>query len=133
MAKKTTLENLDSEIQKILDEYKDEVESHMDEIVVRVGKKGVQALKNESLSRFPDSKMHKKRYGQTWTYAVEKKRLYKEVIIYNKQAWLPHLLENGHAIVSGGRKKGEVNAYKHIEPIAEKLERVFEMEVIKGL
>lgn len=133
MAKKTTLENLDSEIQKILDEYKDEVESHMDEIVVRVGKKGVQALKNESLSRFPDSKMHKKRYGQTWTYAVEKKRLYTEFIIYNKQAWLPHLLENGHAIVAGGRKTGKVNAYKHIEPIAEKLERDFEMEVINGL
>jgi hypothetical protein len=129
MAKKVTLENLDSEIKKILDEYGDEVNQNLDIITKRIGQKGAQALKNESLSEFPNSKKHKQRYGQTWTYEVEKKRLYTAVTIYNKQAGLPHLLENGHALVAGGRSLGQVPGHEHIAPIADKLEQEYEAEV----
>lgn len=129
MAKKVTIENLDSEIRKILEEYGDEVVENLDVITRKIGQKGALALKNESLSKFPDSGIHKQRYGQTWTYTVEKKRLYTKVIIHNKQAWLPHLLENGHALVAGGRRIGDVKAYKHIEPLADRLEQEYESEV----
>lgn len=129
MAKKVTLDNLASEIEKILDEYGDEVDDKVDEITKRVGQKGAQALKNESLATFPDSKKHKQRYGQTWTYTVERKRLYTKVIIHNKQAGLPHLLENGHALVAGGRNIGFVDGKEHIAPIADELERDYEREV----
>lgn len=129
MAKKVTLENLDSEIKKILDEYGNEVSQNLDIITKRIGQKGAQALKNESLSQFPDSKMHNQRYGQTWTYKVEKQRLYTTVTIYNKQAWLPHLLENGHALVAGGRRLGQVPGHEHIAPIADSLEQEYEAEV----
>lgn len=129
MGKKVSLENLDSEIKKILDEYGDEVNQNLDIITKRIGQKGAQALKNESLSKFPNSKKHKQRYGQTWTYEVEKKRLYTAVTIYNKQAGLPHLLENGHALVAGGRSLGQVPGYEHIAPVADRLEQEYEAEV----
>lgn len=129
MAKKVTLKNLDSEIKIILDEYGDEVNQNLNIIIQRIGQKGAQALKNESLSQFPDSKMHKQRYGQTWTYKVEKQRLYSKGTIYNKQAWQPHLLENGHALVAGGRIIGEVPGHEHIAPIADRLEQEYEAEV----
>ena len=74
--------------------------------------------------------MHKKRYGQTWTYAIEKKRLYTEVIIYNKQAWLPHLLENGHAIVVHGHATGKSTAaIPHIKPVEEFCQTEFEAKI----
>lgn len=133
MAKKVTLENLGAEVEKILKKYEGEVEKNLDIVTRKIGQKGAQALRNESLAAFPDSKRHKKRYGATWTSRVEKKRLYTKVIIYNSQAGLPHLLENGHALVSGGRRVGSVEGRKHIEPIEEKLVEEYEQEVIDRL
>lgn len=129
MGKKVTVENLASEVQKILDDYGDEVSENLDKIVREVGKKGVQALKSESLSKFPSSKKHKKRYGETWKSEVTKKRLYTTVTIYNSQPGLPHLLEHGHAKVNGGRVPGKV----HIAPIENKLILQFEKEVTTEL
>ena len=129
MAKKVTLDNLASEIKKILSEYGDDVSNDLDAITKRVGKKGVQALKNESLAKFPSSGKHKKRYGQYWTSTVEKNRLYTRVIIHSNQPGLPHLLENGHAKVNGGRVPGRA----HISPIEQKLVIEYEKEVERGL
>ena len=129
MAKKVTLDNLASEVKKILDEYGDDVYGDLDEITRKVGRKGVQALKNESLAKFPSSGKHKKRYGQYWTSKAEKNRLYTRVIIYSNQPGLPHLLENGHAKVNGGRVPGRA----HISPIEEQLVTEFETEVTRKL
>lgn len=124
-SKKVTLENLGKEIDKILEEYSGDIESNLDEITKKIGKKGAQALKNESLAAFPDSKKHKKRYGQTWTSRAEKNRLYTTVTIYNSQPGLPHLLEYGHASRNGGRVSGR----EHISPVEEQLIAEFEREV----
>ena len=129
MARKVTLDNLDSEIKKILDEYGDEVTENMSQITRRVGQKGAAALRNESLDTFPASGKHKKRYGSTWTYKTEAKRLYTKVIIHNKQAGLPHLLENGHAKVNGGRVEGKA----HISPVEKRLVQEYEREVVNKL
>lgn len=123
--KKVTLDTLGEELNKILDEYAGDIESNLDEITKKVGKKGALALKNESLAAFPDSKKHKKRYGSTWTSRAEKQRLYTTVTIYNSQPGLPHLLEYGHASRNGGRVEGKA----HISPIEEKLILEFEREV----
>lgn len=123
--KKVTLDTLGEELNKILDEYAGDIESNLDEITKRVGKKGALALKNESLAAFPDSKKHKKRYGSTWTSRADKQRLYTTVTIYNSQPGLPHLLEYGHASRSGGRVQGKA----HISPVEEKLILEFEREV----
>lgn len=124
-SKKITLENLGKEIDKIFEEYKGDVESNLDEITKKVGKKGAQALKNESLAAFPDSRKHKKRYGNTWTSKAEKQRLYTTVTIYSSQPGLPHLLEYGHASRNGGRVKGR----EHISGVEESLILEFEREV----
>ena len=134
MAKKVTIENLASEVEKILQEYGDEVAENLDEIVTKVGKKGVQALKNESLDEFPDSGKHRSRYGSTWKATTEKKRLYTTVTIHNTQAGLPHLLEFGHVVSNGtGRVLGKAGAHTHIAKVERELITDFEREVTSKL
>lgn len=129
MAAKVTTDNLQQEISKILDDYAGDVEKNLDEVTKKIARKGVQTLRNESLAKFPDSKKHKKRYGNTWTSKAEKKRLYTTVTIYSSQPGLPHLLEHGHASRNGGRVQGT----KHISPVEEKLIQEFEREVTSKL
>lgn len=117
MSKKITLDNLDTAIKQILDSYGDEVCKNTDKITKEVGRKGVQALKNESKAKFGTVKSRKRKYANTWTSKTEQTRLRTSVIIYNTQGWQPHLLENGHAKVNGGR----VSGVQHIKPIEEKL------------
>ena len=127
---KVTIENFADEIQKILDEYGDEVDEKLNEITTRIGKKGAQLLKSESLEKFPSSKKHKKRYGSTWTAKAERKRLYTTVTIYNSQPGLPHLLENGHLVKNGtGRVLGQAEAHPHIYEVEEKIIKEYEKEV----
>lgn len=129
MASKVTVDNLEEELKKILDAYGDEVSKNLDKITRDIGRKGAQALKAESLGKFPASGKHKKRYGDTWRTEVTKRRLYTTVTIYNSQAGLPHLLENGHACVNGGRVPGKA----HIAPIEQKLILQYEKEVTNKL
>lgn len=125
MAKKITLDNLQTEINRILDEYEGQVQTNLNEITKRVGKAGTQALRNESLAKFPESKKHKKRYGNTWTSKTETNRIYTRVIIYSSMPGLPHLLEYGHAKRGGGRVQGKV----HIETVERQVVNQFEAEV----
>lgn len=110
---KVTVDNLASTIQDILDEYGDEVEEKMDEIVQRVSKAGVQALKSSSRANFGGTG----KYASGWTSQVEKTRYGTTVTIYNRYPGLPHLLENGHAKRGGGRVQGR----PHIAPVEEKV------------
>lgn len=134
MAKKVTVDTLAEEINKIIKEYENDVSVNMDQIVTKIGKKGVQALKNESLDMFPDSKKHKKRYGTTWKATAEKGRLYTKVIIHNTQAGFPHLLEFGHAVYNGtGRCGGKARAFPHVATVEQKLIVDLEKEVVAKL
>lgn len=126
---KVTLNNLDKEIRKILDEYGGEVEKNLESIVTRIGQTGAQTLRNESKKKFKSSKKHKQRYSQTWTYKANKQRLYTVGTIYNRQPGLPHLLEHGHALVAGGRRMGRVEGKIHIAPVEQRLIQEFEREV----
>ena len=125
MAKKVTIDTLDSEIKKILDEYGDDVNANIDKITKAVGQKGVQAIKNESHSTFNGDK-----YYKGWGYTVEPGRLYTKVIIHNKKLpGLPHLLEYGHAKTNGGRVEGRV----HIAKVEDELIKDYEREVVSKL
>ena len=125
MATKITIDNLDSTVKKILEEYEGEVDSNMAQITKRVGDAGVKALKNESKSTFDGNK-----YWKGWKATTEQKRLYTKVIIHNaKLPGLPHLLEFGHAKVGGGRVKGRV----HISKVESELIRDYESEVLRKL
>ena len=52
-----------------------------------------------------------------------------EVTVYSKQAWQPHLLENGHAKRGGGRVAAQV----HIAPAEEKTAEELEKTITKAL
>ena len=125
MAKKVTIDTLDSEIKKILDEYGDDVNANIDKITKAVGQKGVQAIKNESHSTFNGDK-----YYKGWGYTAYSERLYTRVYIHNKKLpGLPHLLEYGHAKTNGGRVEGRV----HIAKVEDELIKDYEREVVSKL
>ena len=132
-SKKVTVETLAAEVKHILEEYGDEVSANLNEIVTDVTKKGVKALKAESAATFGVSKNRKKKYKNTWTSQMQTSRLSKQGTIYNTQAGLPHLLEHGHAIVSGGRKLGDVAGREHIAKVEQELIRLMELEVKRKL
>ena len=131
---KVTIDNFQREMEKILKDYGNDVEQNLGEITAKVGRKGSQLLRNESLGKFPSSKKHKSRYGATWAVKIERRRLYTLATIYNKQPGFPHLLEFGHVISNGtGRTLGQVKGYPHIEPVERKLIMEFEKEVVNKL
>ena len=124
MATKTPLDQLNTAISKILTEYSDDISGNLDMVVQKMCQKGAKALRDESAN-----KLNGKSYYKSWTFKVERNRLYTDGIIYSKQPGLPHLLEHGHVIRSGGRVTGQAKAFPHIAPVAEKLVNEFEREV----
>lgn len=122
---KVTVDNLAAEIQKILEEYKDDVERLNKETVRKVGQKGVQALRSNS-GMFGGSG----KYASGWSSKVEESRMGAKATLYNaKVPGLPHLLEHGHAKRGGGRVSGRV----HIAPVEEELEKAFTQELERAL
>lgn len=122
---KTTVDTLAVDIQKILDEYGEEVTNLSKETVKKVAQKGVQALKSNS-GIFGGSG----KYASGWTSKVEEGRLNTTATLYNgKTPGLPHLLEFGHAKRGGGRVSGRT----HIAPVEQELERIFTQELEAGL
>lgn len=125
MAHKVTFENLQSEIDKILQEYADEVQTNLDVITRKIGQKGAQAVRNEAKSKFDGDK-----YAKGWGVTVEKSRLYTTVYIHNKkQAGLAHLLEHGHVKANGTGRYGYWDGRTHIAPIEKQLIAQYEREV----
>lgn len=121
MAKITPIERLQAEIDKILDEYGDNVRDNLDDITKAVGKKGVQALKSNARSSFNGTN-----YAGGWKSKAETGRLSTTVTIYNaKLPGLPHLLEHGHAKRGGGRVEGRA----HIAPVEREIIDTFEKEI----
>ena len=130
MAKKVTLENLGAAIKDVLNEYGNEVRENMSVITKEVTLQGVRALRSESASTFGTSKTRKRKYARTWTSTVVTGRVSTQGTIYNTQAGLPHLLENGHVSRNGsGRVYGHVSGREHIGKVEKELERLFEKEV----
>lgn len=129
MAKKVTVNNLQDAIKDILDDYGDQVYENLEEITQRIGKKGVEAVRNSSKEAF-----NGKVYASGWGMTVEKNRLNTSVIIHNKkQAGLAHLLEHGHVKANGTGRYGQWSGVEHLLPVEEKLVDEFESEVVSKL
>lgn len=130
MAKKVTLEGLESAVKLILNDYANEINANLDTITREITKQGTQALKAESAATFGTVKRRKEKYAKTWTSAFETNSISRQGVIYNTQAGLPHLLENGHVSRNGtGRTFGYVPGREHIAKVEKELERLFEQEV----
>ena len=107
------INNLNKTVNKMLETYCSEVAEVVDESLPKVGKETVKELKQTSHKRTKD-------YSKGWTQKVERERLDSRLIVYNKTRYqLTHLLEKGHAKVSGGF----VNGKPHIKPAQDKAEK----------
>lgn len=122
MAKKTPIEKLAADVEKILADYAQDVSKDMTKLVTEFGKKGAKAVRGASSSIGGE-------YASGWTSQVEESRLGAVATIYNKRPGLPHLLENGHALRNGGRTAGR----PHIAPVEEKLVEEFTKAVQNDL
>ena len=105
--------NLEIDLMKIIEEYKDEIDKIADEDFKRVADETVRDLRQTSPK-------DKGRYARSWkvkkTTGFGGKTNY---IVYNQIAGLTHLLEHGHAVrptpTHAGRKS-RVEGQPHIIP-----------------
>lgn len=98
--------SLSDQLAEILGEFAQEV----DDILITQEKKEAAAVAKDLRNTSP--KMTGK-YAKSWTY----KKTETGFIVYNKQGWKTHLLENGHLTANGTKR---VRAIKHIKPAEEK-------------
>ena len=126
MARVITPEQFQAEIQKILDEYSDEVSRKSEECVRKVANKGAKRLRSSSPSRSGG-------YASGWSVKTEKGRMDAVSIIHNKKKpGLPHLLEYGHVTRNGtGRTLGRTPAHEHIAPVETQIIEEFQ-RTLKG-
>lgn len=120
MAKIVPIDRLTAEIEKILEDYGENVQQNINEVVGEITKKGAKALNRQSGQTFDG-----KKYRKSWTTQVETGRTSAQGTIYSKIPGLPHLLEHGHALRGGGRTTGRA----HIAPVEEALVREYEQKV----
>lgn len=110
---KVDIANLNKTVNKMLETYCSEVAEVVDEALPKVGQDAVKELKKTSPKRTGD-------YAKGWAKKVEKERLGSKLTVYNKTRYqLTHLLEKGHAKVSGGFVSGK----PHIKPAQDKAEK----------
>lgn len=115
MGKKTPLERLGNEIEKIVAKYVEDATTDAKDLAKAFAKKGERAVSREASGKGWGEHTG---YAQGWTSTVEEDRFSAVGIIHNqKTPGLAHLLEKGHALRNGGRSK----AYPHIAPVEEKL------------
>lgn len=76
----------------------------------------------------------KGQYARGWKSKTTKTRTGAETVIYQgDRPGLPHLLEFGHPVISGGRTVGQAKAFPHLEPTEKDIVGVYEKELTKVL
>lgn len=131
MARKTPIDKLGEAVQDILEEYQEDVEVNLETITAEMGKKGVQALRQQTRKTL---RQHSGKYAKGWKAVYRKTNLLRTATIYNDHYSMPHLLEHGHATRNGdGRVYPDTPAHEHIAPVAESLTEAYEREVLSKL
>lgn len=117
-------DELQKAIQEYLTEYIEDIEEGVEETTDTLTKEAVQDLKQESPRGHGT---RDKPYYKGWTRQKGKTNKGRYTIkIHNKTNYqLTHLLEFGHATRNGGRTK----AIKHIRPIEEKYNKLYEQTI----
>ena len=114
-------------INKLLDEYGDEVSEKAAATAKKVATKGKKMVKQNGLSHWIG-------YNSGWAVKTESDRLTFKAVIHNKKYYrLTHLLEFGHAKVNGGRTRsfphiGPVNDWVHEEYLKELEAQLYEIK-----
>ena len=120
---RVSVDGLADAVMKGLEEYAKLSTDEMKTAVKKAGKD----CKNEISANAPK---RTGRYAGSWATKVTGEAANMlEVTVYSKQAWQPHLLENGHAKRGGGRVAAQV----HIAPAEEKTAEELEKAIMKAL
>ena len=121
MARKVSADAFADAVQKIFNEYRENIEDGLNDVTKALAKRGAKEVKAKARATFGAGK-----YANGWTSQFDTGRFSAQGTIYNGAVpGLPHLLENGHANRGGGRTPGRV----HIKPVEEELIRQYENEV----
>ena len=117
-----SVEDLANLIAQEMEQYSEDVDDIMQKEIDKISKEIVKDLKNDPIIPEKTGDYKKKFYAKK----LGQGKGYKRVLIANKKAWLTHLLENGHAIKTGGRTRAYPH-WKHAQEQADKLaERIKE-------
>lgn len=122
--------DLTAQVNKILQEYVDDVDKTVLNVEEKVAKEAVKKLKATSPQ---NPKGRGRHYASDWKIDQRSKKHYAHLIVHNKQYQLTHLLENGHNIVKNGKVVGHASAQKHIKPVEEWVKREVETEIVREL
>lgn len=118
-------EQLQSVIQEMLHEIPQKVDNVIDEAAAKVSKEAVKTLKATRPKRPGGG-----RYAKGWTA----KKVGKQTVIHNRTDYqLTHLLENGHDVISHGKKVGHFDGITHIAPVEKQVIEKMTEEVEKGI
>lgn len=118
-------EQLQSTIQGMLSEIPQQVDNIIDEAAAKVSKEAVQTLKATSPKRPGGG-----RYAKGWSV----KKVGNQTVVHNRTDYqLTHLLENGHDVISHGRKVGHFDGITHIAPVEKEVIDKMTEEVEKGI
>lgn len=114
------------QMQKILNEYDQEVQETVNEAVDAASKSTVQTLRNTSPKKSG-------KYARGWTRTKEGGGRVVSYIVHNKHYQLTHLLENGHIVRNKKGTYGRTNGIKHIEPAEQAGAQEFESYIERKL
>lgn len=113
---------LSDEIADLLNDYVDEIADGTDEAAKKYAQQCRKDIKANAKAKFGGSG----KYANGWSIKqTSKERGTAAYTVYNKYPGLPHLLENGHAKVNGGRVPGRT----HIAPAEQDAVEGFQNEV----
>lgn len=110
--------NFSEEINKILEDYTDEVAEVVDEVVAKVAEES-----KKEIRKYRSGRKRWKEYPKGWEVKIEAQRLGTKATVYNSKHYqLTHLLEFGHATRNGGRTA----AFPHISIVNDFAQKEFE-------
>ena len=114
------LERLETEVNAILDEYKEDVQESVKKTVRSIAQKAAKAVRAEAKI------FHGSRYRKGWSFRFKtlKDKVDYQAIVYNKDRYqLAHLLEFGHVCRNGTGRYGFVNGKPHIKPVEDMVQQ----------
>lgn len=122
MSQIVSIDDFESAVKSILDEYGDKARDGLKDSIKEQGKETKKAIQEASPKRSGA-------YKKGWSVKNEETRLGAKATVYNKKAGMPHLLEHGHTVRNGktigANKKHFVSpspAGGHIKPAEDAVE-----------
>lgn len=125
------MDSVTAQLQKILNDYSEDVRRAANESIDVVSKAAVNKLKNTSPKRAKNGG----RYAKGWTAKKERGSggIY-TVTVHNKTDYqLTHLLENGHVVRNKYGTYDRAPGIKHIKPVEEWAQNELPNEIRKEL